>query len=67
MLYEVITLRSASPNTVILHAQTEEGWKTVGEVDSASADWFVHPEAIYMHEGQTYLVDELDLDRNNFV
>jgi len=58
-----ISLRSASPNTVILHAQTEEGWKTVGEVDSASADWFVHPEAVYMHEGQTYLVDELDMEQ----
>jgi DEAD/DEAH box helicase domain-containing protein len=58
-----ISLRSASPNTVILHAQTEDGWKTVGEVDSNSADWMVHPEAVYMHEGQTYLVEELDLDQ----
>jgi DEAD/DEAH box helicase domain-containing protein len=60
---QAISLRSASPNTVVLHAQTEEGWKTIGEVDSASADWFVHPEAVYMHEGQTFLVDELDLDQ----
>ena len=59
-----ISLRSASPDTVILHARTSEGWKTIGEVDSASADWMVHPEAVYMHEGQTYLVDELDLDQS---
>ncbi|HKJ26330.1 MAG TPA: DEAD/DEAH box helicase [Anaerolineales bacterium] len=58
---QAISLRSASPNTVVLHAQTPDGWKVVGEVDSASADWMVHPEAVYMHEGQTYLVDELDL------
>ena len=60
---QAISLRSASPNTVVLHAQTEDGWKTVGEVDSASADWMVHPEAVYMHEGQIYLVDELDMDQ----
>ncbi len=56
-----VSLRSASPNTVILHAQSDEGWQTIGEVDLASADWMVHPRAVYMHEGQTYLVEELDL------
>ena len=61
---QAISLRSASPNTVVLHAQTGDGWKVVGEVDSASADWMVHPEAVYMHEGQTYLVEELDLLQN---
>jgi DEAD/DEAH box helicase domain-containing protein len=59
-----ISLRSASPNTVILHAQTEEGWKMIGEVDFASADWMVHPEAVYIHEGRSYLVSELDLTQN---
>ncbi len=59
-----ISLRSASPDTVILHARTEDGWKTIGEVDSASADWFVHPEAVYMHEGQSYLVDDLDFEQH---
>jgi len=59
-----ISLRSASPNTVVLHAQTEDGWKVIGEVDSASADWFVHPQSVYMHEGQTYLVDQLDLEQH---
>jgi DEAD/DEAH box helicase domain-containing protein len=58
-----ISLRSASPNTVVLHAETEDGWKVIGEVDSASADWMVHPEAVYMHEGQSYVVDELDLSQ----
>jgi DEAD/DEAH box helicase domain-containing protein len=61
-----ISLRSASPNTVVLHAETlnedgTQGWRVIGEVDSASADWLVHPEAIYIHEGQNYVVEELDL------
>lgn len=58
-----ISLRSASPNTVVLHAQTEAGWKVIGEVDSASADCFVHPEAVYIHEGQSFLVEQLDMDQ----
>ncbi len=58
-----ISLRSASPNTVTLHVQSEEGWKLIGDVDSASADWLVHPESVYIHEGTSYVVDELDLDQ----
>ncbi|MFN2144676.1 MAG: Zn-binding domain-containing protein, partial [Anaerolineales bacterium] len=61
---QAISLRSASPNTVVLHAQTEDGWRTIGEVDTASADWMVHPEAVYIHEGSSYLVDQLDLEQD---
>ena len=61
---QAISLRSASPNSVVLQAQTEEGWKMIGDVDSASADWLVHPESVYIHEGTSYVVDELDLDQN---
>lgn len=60
---EDVSLRSASPETVVLLAQVDEEWTTVGQVDLASAQWMVHPGAIYMHEGQTYLVDELDLEQ----
>ncbi|TES89387.1 MAG: DEAD/DEAH box helicase, partial [Anaerolineales bacterium] len=58
---QAISLRSASPHSVVLHVETEDGWKVIGEVDSASADWMVHPEAVYMHEGQSFVVDELDM------
>jgi DEAD/DEAH box helicase domain-containing protein len=34
--------------------------ETVGEVDSSSAPQLVHPGAVYLHEGATYLVEELD-------
>jgi DEAD/DEAH box helicase domain-containing protein len=59
-----ISLRSASANRVLLQIPNEEGWRTIGEVDVESATWMVHPQAVYMHEAQTYLVDELDLERN---
>jgi DEAD/DEAH box helicase domain-containing protein len=61
---ESVSLRSASPNAVRLQTQNEaEVWMTVGEVDRASADWMVHPQAIYLHEGQSYLVEQLDLEQ----
>jgi len=57
-----ISLRSASPNNIILQTFEQGKAITLGEVDRESASWMVHPEAIYLHQGETYLVDELDLD-----
>jgi DEAD/DEAH box helicase domain-containing protein len=59
---ESISLRSASPQRVLLQIPDEDAWVTIGEVDTESATWMVHPEAIYMHEAQTYLVESLDLE-----
>ena len=61
-----VSLRTASPENVILQTSaTAEGPpQVIGEVDLASAYWMVHPRAIYLHEGQQYFVDELDLERN---
>jgi DEAD/DEAH box helicase domain-containing protein len=56
-----LSLRSASAENVVL--QVEDGgapW-TLGEVDMASAPWMVHPHAVYLHEGQQYFVQELNL------
>ena len=36
--------------------------RLLGTVDAASADATVHPGAVYVHLGATYVVDELDLD-----
>jgi DEAD/DEAH box helicase domain-containing protein len=59
-----ISLRSASPANVVLHTEDENGPRTVGEVDLASAVWMVHPRAVYLHEGQQYFVQDLDLKKN---
>jgi len=61
---EAISLRSASPQRVLLQAALGDEPVTIGEVDLASAPWMVHPQAVYLHEGQTYLVEELDLTEN---
>jgi DEAD/DEAH box helicase domain-containing protein len=59
-----VSLRSTSPEPVVLQTQedTSNGEPTIiGQVDQESARWMVHPGAVYLHEGQQYLVKELDL------
>jgi DEAD/DEAH box helicase domain-containing protein len=58
-----ISLRSASPENVILHTDEDGKPRTVGLIDLASAYWMTHPRAIYMHEGQQYFVQELNLEK----
>lgn len=38
----------------------EDSGRVLGTVDQASADGTVHPGAVYLHQGDSYLVDELD-------
>jgi len=59
-----ISLRSASPANVVLHTEGDSGPRVIGEVDLASAVWMVHPRAVYLHEGQQYFAQELDLQKN---
>jgi DEAD/DEAH box helicase domain-containing protein len=60
---ESVSLRSASANRVILQTVGDQSPVTLGVIDIESAPYLVHPQAIYLHEAQTYHVDELDLDR----
>jgi DEAD/DEAH box helicase domain-containing protein len=48
----------------LLQAKEGEVQQVIGEVDSESAHWMVHPGAIYLHEGNTYHVEDLDLNEN---
>jgi DEAD/DEAH box helicase domain-containing protein len=60
-----ISLRSASPQSVVLQAIDADGKPTaIGTVDGESAAWMVHPGAIYMHEAQQYFVQELNLENH---
>ncbi|TWP51631.1 DEAD/DEAH box helicase [Lentzea tibetensis] len=36
--------------------------RMLGTVDPGSACWQVHPGAVYLHQGSSYVVDELDLE-----
>lgn len=57
-----VSLRCATTQQISLKVEGEKGLEKIGEVDVASAHWMVHPQAVYMHEGQTYLVQTLDLE-----
>lgn len=59
---EKVSLRSASPETIVLQVEDNNSSQIIGEVDIPSATWMVHPGAVYLHEARTYLVDDLDLD-----
>jgi DEAD/DEAH box helicase domain-containing protein len=62
-----ISLRSASAENVVLQAAGDERRAIVGEVDLPSSLWMVHPKAIYLHEGQQYFVQELDLEKHTAI
>ena len=53
-----VSLRTSGPeNFSIVHRETGE---TIGVVDKDSVLNFLYPGAVYLHEGSTYLVEELD-------
>lgn len=57
------SLRSTAAQPVLLQAADEYGdLRTIGQVDRSSALWLTHPQAVYLHEGETFLVGNLDLE-----
>jgi DEAD/DEAH box helicase domain-containing protein len=58
-----VSLRSASPENVVIIDTTDPTPRVVGEVDLPSAPALVHEHAIYLHLGQQYHVDRLDWDQ----
>ncbi|HEX5808599.1 MAG TPA: DEAD/DEAH box helicase [Anaerolineales bacterium] len=59
-----ISLRSASPQGVVLQTVMDDRPLTIGTVDGESALWMVHPGAIYLHEAQSFFVKDLSLDEH---
>ncbi len=59
-----ISLRSASPQGVVLQTTIDDRPQTIGTVDGESALWMVHPGAIYLHEAQSFFVKDLDLEEH---
>jgi DEAD/DEAH box helicase domain-containing protein len=59
-----ISLRSASPQGVVLQTVLDDRAQTIGTVDGESAWWMVHPGAIYLHEAQSFFVKDLNLEEH---
>ncbi len=62
-----ISLRSASSESIVLQTSGEERPAAIGQIDLSSAYWMVHPRAVYLHEGQQYFVQDLDLQKHTAV
>src|SRR5712675_24580 len=56
---DTVSLRSVTSDNFVIVDTTRET-KVIGEVDFSSALTFVHPKAIYLHQGQQYHVEALD-------
>ncbi|HMB25532.1 MAG TPA: Zn-binding domain-containing protein, partial [Anaerolineales bacterium] len=59
-----ISLRSASPQGVVLQTTKDDRPQTIGTVDGESALWMVHPGAVYLHEAQSFFVKDLNLEEH---
>lgn len=55
-----VNLRSASGSRFALLDESQ-GYQTLEEIEASSALYRVHPGAIYLHQGESYLVTDLDL------
>ena len=58
----MVSLRNIDSNLFQLVTYERGRLKSIGSVDSSSAKWMVHPDAIYLHDGSTYLVEELNFE-----
>jgi len=58
---DTVSLRSVTSDNFVIVDTTAET-EVIGEVDFSSALVFVHPKAIYLHQGQQYHVERLDFD-----
>jgi DEAD/DEAH box helicase domain-containing protein len=60
---QAVSLRSAGADKIVIQAAEADGRPVViGEVDRATAPVRVHTGAVYLHEGRSYVVEQLDWD-----
>ncbi len=57
-----VRVRNISENNFTIHDRTDpENPQVIGEVDEFSAYTLLHQQAVYMHNAETYFVQDLDL------
>lgn len=59
-----ISLRSIFGNPFSLYKKENKKNIRIGEMDQQSVKKMIHPGAIYLHNGQTFIVDHLDIENN---
>jgi DEAD/DEAH box helicase domain-containing protein len=63
---EEVSLRALAGSRVAL-LNAADNYRLMEEVESTSAPFRVHPGAIYLHQGESFLVRELDLDAGHAI
>ncbi len=58
-----INLRNADTNNYVIQDATDGGARVIGMMDEWSAFILLHDEAVYLHDGDTYFVQKLDLEK----
>lgn len=61
---EDVSLRSAATTNVVIIERSSGLERVIGEVDRFSAPMLVHEQAVYIHNGVQYQVEQLDLELN---
>lgn len=57
-----LSLRTGTADTIVIVDRSEGRGRSIGQIDRESAQTHVHAGAIYIHEGQSFLVEKLDWD-----
>ncbi len=58
-----LSLRTSSPDNIVIQkvaGEESDAPEVIGEMDRPSAPTLVHEGAVYLHAGQTYVVESLD-------
>lgn len=58
-----VSLRSSGSDAVLVIDYSDGAGVVIGQVDRPSAPSMLHDGAIYLHEGQAYLVERLDMEQ----
>lgn len=58
-----VSLRNINDKIYTVIEETMDGPKVIGTLDEVSSFFQLHTHAVYMHNAQTYFVDQLDVDR----
>ncbi len=62
-----ISIRSISTAPYDLLVQGKDSLQKIGEVDGESVFWMTHPGAIYLQAGETYLVQDLNVEEHKII
>ncbi|RLC46851.1 MAG: ATP-dependent helicase [Candidatus Coatesbacteria bacterium] len=63
-----VSLRTVTSEKLVIHVwDGQHRGQVIGEIDASSAPFIAHPEAIYIHDGETFRVTHLDYENASVV